>query len=71
MEPASNKLIAPANIKTERPDWPFSYDSTMRLIRLGELGAVRVGRRRFLTPELIDAFITSHTAVPDHAAQRR
>ena len=54
------KLIAPSDIKTERPDWPFGYDSTMRLIRSGKLGAVVIGRRRFLTPELIDQFITAH-----------
>lgn len=42
-------------------DWPMSPWATGRLIRLGRLGCVRVGKRIFLNRELLDAFIARHT----------
>lgn len=55
------KLIPLDQLPSEAPHWPWSPWATGRLIRTGRLGAVRVGRRIFLTRELIDAFIAKHT----------
>ena len=64
----NTKLIAPDEVKTARPDWPFGEWWTRELIRKGKLGCVRLGRRVFLTNELIDAYIARHTSEPDKAA---
>lgn len=62
------KLIALADIPNEAPHWPFSPWATARLVRRGELGAVRVGRRVFVTLDLIDSFIARHTVDRGKAA---
>jgi hypothetical protein len=54
------KLIPLDKLSAEAPHWPWSSWATARLIRKGELGAVKVGRRVFVTRELLDAFIASH-----------
>lgn len=53
-------LIPIPKIREARPDWPYSEQGTWRLIRLGELECVQVGRRKFLTLELIEKFIAEH-----------
>ena len=58
----SEKLLPLDKIQAEVSWWPYSEWQTARLIRDGKLGAVRVGRRVFLTPGLIDEFIARHTA---------
>lgn len=48
--------------------WPYTPWTTGDLIRKGRLGCVRVGRRVFVTRELLDEFIARHTVVPSAAA---
>ncbi len=55
------KLIALDELPREAPYWKWSPWATARLIRKGELGAVKVGRRIFVTNELLVAFIARHT----------
>lgn len=55
------KLVPLDRVQSEFPDWPYGPWPTGRLVRLGKLGCVRVGRRVFITRELIDAFIEHHT----------
>ena len=59
--PTSCKLVPLERVQEEWPDWPYGPWATGRLVRLGHLGCVRVGRRIFVTRELIDNFITAHT----------
>lgn len=54
------QLIAVKNIRTAVPTWPYSEHGTWRLIRLGRLGCVRVGRNRFVTAKLLEDFIAKH-----------
>lgn len=54
-------LIELADLPTRLPKWPFSPWSTANLIRRGELGCVRVGRRVFVTEELLAEFVASQT----------
>jgi hypothetical protein len=58
-----SKLIALASVQSEIPEWPMASWVTARLIREGKLGCVRVGRRVYVTRELIEAFIARHTAL--------
>lgn len=53
--------ITDSALRAARPDWPYSAWSTGRLIRSKQLGCVRIGRRVFVTPALLEAFITKHT----------
>ena len=55
------KLVPLDRVQKEFPDWPYGPWPTGRLVRLGELGCVRVGRRIFVTRDLLDAFIANHT----------
>jgi hypothetical protein len=64
-----SKLVSLDRVQKEFPDWPYGPWPTGRLVRLGRLGCVRVGRRVFVTRELIDAFVDSHTVAA--AAARR
>ena len=64
------KLIALDQLPTEAPHWPWSPWATRRLIRNGSLGAVRVGRRVFLTRELLDAFVVRHTRLSSDVKAR-
>lgn len=57
----STKLVPLDRIQEEFPDFPYGPWATGRLVRLGRLGCVRVGRRIFITRELIDQFIERHT----------
>lgn len=54
------QLIPIQRIKDLCPDWPYAIDGTYRLIRLGRLQCVQVGRHKFLTIELIEKFIAEH-----------
>lgn len=54
-------LLSPNNVKQCVPDWPFGPWWTRELIRRGELGCVRLGRRVFVTRELLDAYLAAHT----------
>ena len=49
------------SINRAAPWWPFGTDSTYRLVRRGELGAIAVGRRRYVTLSLLREFIARHT----------
>lgn len=53
-----------AALKAARPDWPLSAWATRWHIRQKRIGCVRLGRRVFVTPELLEAFIASQTVRP-------
>ena len=57
----SSELIDVATLRNAVPWWPYSTHGTYRLIRARKLGAVAVGRRRFVTRDLLSAFIAKHT----------
>lgn len=61
--PDSRKLVQlkDDDLKQAFPDWPYSAWSTWRLIHDGKLRCVRIGRRIFITRELIDGLIDAHT----------
>ena len=56
-------LVRVSNINEAFPDlrWPYAADGTYRLIRLGKLGRVQVGRHYYVTRELLEDFIAKHT----------
>lgn len=54
-------LVMVKDIPTHFPWWPYSSDGTYRLIRLGQLRSVSVGRRRYVNESLLRAFIEAHT----------
>ncbi len=60
-QPQPPKLVTIDRVQQEFPDWPYGPWPTGRLIRLGKLAHVRVGKRVFITREGIDAFIKAHT----------
>jgi hypothetical protein len=60
-------LVPIDRVKEIYPSWPYSSWSTNRLIRAGELGAVCVGRRRFLTKPILMDFLRRHTIACDVA----
>ncbi len=43
------------------PEWPFSPFATYALIRRKRLRCVKVGRRVFVTRDLLEDFIKGHT----------
>jgi hypothetical protein len=53
-------LIPLDKLASAAPTWPWSTWATRHLIRTGQLGCVRVGRRVFLTRDLLNAFVTQH-----------
>ena len=55
--------LTDAALRAARPDWQWSgwAWATDPLIRTGRLGCVRVGRRIYVTPELMEQFIAAHT----------
>lgn len=53
--------IAITDIRASAPWWPYGVDGTYRLVRRGELRAVAVGRRRFVTIALLRDFVARHT----------
>jgi hypothetical protein len=55
------KLVPLDQVQVVFPDWPYNPWSTGRLIRIGQLGSVRVGKRIFVTRELLDEFVAAHT----------
>ena len=56
-------------LKIEDVDgWPFSHSHTSYLVRTQQLGCVRIGRRVFLTREILDEFITRHIVQPKAAS---
>jgi hypothetical protein len=64
------ELVAVTNIAARFPRWPFSYWSTMGLIRAGKLRCVKLGRRHFVTDEILRDFIAAHTTNADAATAR-
>jgi hypothetical protein len=58
-----SKLIPLEKIQDEVEAWPYTPWSTGRLVRQGRLGCVRVGKRVFVTRELLEDFISRHTVV--------
>lgn len=61
-------LIALADLPSACPGWPLSPWATAQLIRDGGLGCVRIGRRKFVTRELLAEYIAAST-VPAKAAR--
>jgi len=59
----SNELIDVATLRAAVPWWPYSTHGTYRLIRAGKLGAVVIGRRRFVTRALLAQAIATHTVL--------
>lgn len=51
-------------LRAARPDWPWTGDMTSKYVRRGLLGCVRIGRRVYVTPELMAEFIERHTRRP-------
>ena len=64
----SAALIPLADLPSSCPEWPMSPWSTAQLIRDGGLGCVKIGRRVFVTRELLDEYIAAHT-VPAKVAR--
>ena len=66
----ASKLIplTDSALQAARPDWPYSAWSTGHLIRTKRLGCVRVGRRVYLTHELLERFVADHV-VPANGAR--
>jgi hypothetical protein len=62
-------LIALDRLSEVIPEWPFSTWATARLVRTGRLGCVRIGRRIYMTREIIDAFVTTHTVSPPQLSE--
>ena len=62
MTAAELRLIPVDDIEAHVPGWPLRPWSTRALIRKGLLGHVRVGRRVFLTRELIDEYLALNTS---------
>lgn len=60
----NTRLIPLRGIKSARPDWPFEEWWTGELIRRGDLGCVRIGRRVFVTDDLLETFIAKHVVAP-------
>lgn len=57
---------APIDIRKVRerePWWPFSADTTYRLVRKGTLGAIAIGRRRMVTRRLLRECLARCTTV--------
>jgi len=54
------KLIPLKRIRDEHPEWPYSPWATGHLIRRGRLGCVRVGKRVFVTDDLLASFVARH-----------
>lgn len=44
------------------PWWPYGVDGTYRLVRRGDLRAIAIGRRRFVTLALLRECLARHTA---------
>lgn len=43
------------------PWWPYNPDGTYRLVRSGDLGAIAIGRRRYVTLRLLRECLSRHT----------
>lgn len=56
--------IAIADVRDAAPWWPYGVEGTRRLIRRGSLGAIAIGRRRFVTVRLLRDFLERHTITP-------
>jgi hypothetical protein len=56
-------LVRVDQISATFPDlnWPYKADGTRRLIKLGRLGRVQIGRHYYVTRELLEDFIQRHT----------
>jgi hypothetical protein len=57
------KLVKVDQIQEAFPDlnWPYKPDGTRRLMKLGRLDRVQVGRNVYVTRELLEQFIARHT----------
>lgn len=60
----NNDPIALADLKTAVPSWPFGAWYTAKLIREKQLGAIRIGRRVFVTRTLLDEFLQARVVRP-------
>lgn len=59
----ANELIDVATLRNVIPWWPYSTHGTYRLIRARKLGAVAIGRRRYVTRALLQQCIAAHTTL--------
>lgn len=51
-------------VRVRAPWWPYGIDSTYRLVRRGELRAIAIGRRRYVTLALLRECLARHTVGP-------
>lgn len=51
-------------VRDAAPWWPYGVDGTYRLVRRGELGAIAIGRRRYVTRRLLRECLARHTIAP-------
>lgn len=57
-------MVPVADIRRLDPSWPFERDRTYFLIRTGQLGCVRVGKRVFIRRADLEAFVARHAVQP-------
>lgn len=48
-------------VRTAAPWWPYNIYGTYRLIRRGDLRAIAIGRRRYVTVALLRECLSRHT----------
>jgi len=56
-----NDPIEIRNVRHTVPWWPYGIDGTYRLVRHGELRAIAIGRRRYVTVALLRECLARHT----------
>ncbi len=47
-------------VRAAAPWWPYGTDGTYRLVRRGELRAIAIGRRRYVTLSLLRECLARH-----------
>jgi hypothetical protein len=50
-----------ASVREAAPWWPYGSDGTYRLVRRGDLRAIAIGRRRYVTLALLRECLARHT----------
>lgn len=54
-------------VREAAPWWPYGVDGTYRLVRRGDLAAIAIGRRRYVTRRLLRECLVRHTTSPGRA----
>lgn len=57
----SDDPIEIRSVRVHAPWWPYGVDGTYRLVRRGELRAIAIGRRRYVTLALLRECLARHT----------